>query len=311
MASTNAITEITVYHGGGDAPASIGEQLNREESAPRLEAEALSRFFAAAAGGVRPCKLRVRTDSCVATQASLTLAVTQANIAVGETLTIVVPGWGGYKIAAVTSGADVTLGQFVSQTSNAVTATNMAAAVNGMLGLKDLVSATTDSGNLILTARLYGTAGNSYTAIDGTTNGLTPAGGSFASGVDASGQVTATIACVVANTDADDTVSIGATTFTAKASGASGDNQFNLGASNTAMADNLVAKINAHPNLLGIVSGVAVTGTITLTFACDPRAARHIVLQTSDADGLVITQATISRTLTNTVATRTYSLGAP
>ncbi|HVK87948.1 MAG TPA: hypothetical protein VM513_27700 [Kofleriaceae bacterium] len=311
MASTNAITVISVYHGGGDAPASVGERLNREESSPRQEAEALSRFFAAAAGGVRPCKVRVRTDSCVATQATLTLAVTQANIAVGEYLDIVIPGRGAYRVTAVTSGADVTLGQFVSQTSNAVTATNIAAAVNGMLGLKDWVTATTNSGNLILTANLYGTVGNGYTVLDGTVNGLSPAGGAFASGIDTSGQVTATIACVVANTDADDTVSIGGTTFTAKASGASGDNQFNLGASNTAMGDNLVAKINAHPDLLGLVTGVNASGTITLTFTVDPRVARHMVLQTSDADGLVITQATISRTLTNTVATRTYALGAP
>jgi hypothetical protein len=312
MAQTNGITVITVYHGGGDAPASLGNAYNLEEGNPRQQAEALSRLFAAGAAGIRPMKVRARTDSCVGVQAALTLAVTQANIAAGEYLTIVIPGVGGFKLTAVASGPDVTEGEFVSETSNAVTATNIAAAVDGMLGLKDYVDASTNSGDLILTARQYGTTGNGFVAIDGTTNGLTPAGGSFSGGKDASTRPTATITCVSANTDANDTIQIGKTVFTAKAGDASGDSQFNIGASNTAMGDNLVAKINAHPDLLGLVTGVASSGVITLTFDCDPRVAVHMVMQTSDADGLVLTaQPTTTLTLTNTVATRAYALGAP
>jgi hypothetical protein len=297
MAQTNGITVITVYHGGGDAPASLGNAYNLEEGNPRQQAEALSRLFAAGAAGIRPMKVRARTDSCVGVQAALTLAVTQANIAAGEYLTIVIPGVGGFKLTAVASGPDVTEGEFVSETSNAVTATNIAAAVDGMLGLKDYVDASTNNG---------------FVAIDGTTNGLTPAGGSFSGGKDASTRPTATITCVSANTDANDTIQIGKTVFTAKAGDASGDSQFNIGASNTAMGDNLVAKINAHPDLLGLVTGVASSGVITLTFDCDPRVAVHMVMQTSDADGLVLTaQPTTTLTLTNTVATRAYALGAP
>lgn len=313
MAQTNGITVITVYHGGGDAPASIGNAYELEESNPRQEAEALSRFFAAAAGGVRPCKVRVRTDSCGGVQASLTLAVTQANIAAGEYLVINIPGRGAFKLTAVASDPDVTAGEFVSETDNATTATNIAAAVDGMLGLKDYVDATTNSGDLILTARLYGTVGNGYIVTDGTTNGLTPAGGTLADGADASTRVTATITCVAANTDADDTIQIGKTVLTAKAGDASGESQFNIGASNAAMGDNLTACINAHSELAGIVTATDNDGgVVTLTYQCDPRAAVHMVLQSSDADGLAISdQPTTSLTLSNTVAMRTYALGAP
>jgi len=304
MAQTNGITVITVYHGGGDAPASLGNAYNLEESNPRQQAEALSRLFAAGAAGIRPMKVRTRTDSCGGVQASLTLAVTQANIAAGESLTIVIPGVGGFKLTAVASGADVTLGQFVSQTSNAVTATNIAAAVDGMLGLKDYVDASTNSGDLILTARAYGTIGNGYTVIDGTVNGVSPAGGSFSGGRDASTRVTATIAITNANVTAGDTVTIGATTFTA-------DTSFAIGGNATATGDNLVTAINASATLVGLLTASNSSGTVTLTYDCDPRVAPHIRLATSDATAFGLTQPTTTLTLASQVATRAYALGAP
>lgn len=309
MAATNGALAIDVYLDGGMPPAGVADRFNVDSSNPSLEATRLSELFASMASGVRPGKVKVRTDSVTGVRASITLAVTQANIAAGEYIDIVVPGRGGFRILAVASDPDVTLGQFVSETDDATTATNMAAAIDGMLGLKSIVDASTNSGNLIITARDYGTLGNSYIVVDGTTNGVSGEG-NFAGGKDSSTVVTATIGCVLANTDADDTVAIGSVTFTAKASGASGDNQFNLGASNTAMGDNLVAKINAHPDLLGLVSGINASGTITLTYAVAPRIAQHIRLATSDADGLVITQPSLaSVAITNTTATRTYALG--
>lgn len=311
MAQTNGITVITVYHGGGDAPASIGNAYNLETGNPRQEGEALSRFFAAAAGGVRPCKVRVRTDSAGGVQAALTLAVTQANIAAGEYLTVVVPGIGGFKLTAVASDADVTAGEFVSETSDAATATNMAAAVNGMLGLKDLVTATTNSGDLIITANEYGTIGNSITTIDGTTNGLSPAGGALSGGKDASSQTTAAIAITHVNLTADDTVTIGTITFTAKASGATG-NEFNIGADATADAVALAAAINASSSVAGLVTAEAASGTVTLTYTIDPRAAEALcALSTSDATAFGLTQPASTLTFSNTVAERTYALGAP
>lgn len=58
---------------------------------------------------------------------------------------------------------------------------------------------------------------------------------------------------------------IGSETFTCENSGASGNNQFNKGASDTAAAVNAVAKINAHPNLMQTVVASNVAGVITVT----------------------------------------------
>jgi hypothetical protein len=67
---------------------------------------------------------------------------------------------------------------------------------------------------------------------------------------------------------ADDTVLINGVTFTAKASGATG-NQWNVGASATATAANLAAAINASVTSLvsGYVTAGAATGTLTITSA--------------------------------------------
>lgn len=65
---------------------------------------------------------------------------------------------------------------------------------------------------------------------------------------------------------ANDTVLINGVTFTAVASGATG-NQWNVGASATASAANLAAAINASASALvsGHVSAVAAAGTVTIT----------------------------------------------
>jgi len=312
MAATEGALSIDVYLGGGEPPAGVANKYAVDASQPSLEATRLSQLFAALASGVVPGKVRVRVSSIIGVRAFLTLAVTQANIAAGEFLDVCIPNRGAFRLTAVASSPDVTLGQFVSATDDSTTAANIKAAINGMIGLKDLVSADNSSGNLTITAKEYGTVGNGYFVKDGTVNGLTPAGGSFAGGKDASSQVTSVITCVAANTDADDTIRIGKTTFTAKAGDAAGESQFNIGASNTAMGDNLLAKIIAHSELAGLVTGVAASGVITLTWQCDPRLALHMFMVSSDADGLVLTtQPSITSTLASQQAARTYALGAP
>jgi hypothetical protein len=301
-----AKVQIEATLGGPAEPVvSVAEDIAGSTSNKEKVMNRLWRFFSAVAGRLKQASVQVRVDAVTDYAARITLAITQANIAADEFFDVIIPGKGVFHLVAVSATPDVTQGEFVSETSNAQTATNMAAAVNGMEGLKEYVTATTDSGNLILTAKHPGAIGNKYVVVDGTVNGISGEG-NFAGGLDADARVTAAIGCVLANTDADDSVSIGGVSFVAKASGASGDEEFNLGASNVAMADNLVAKINAHPKLVGIVSGVAASGTITLTYYCGPREALLIRLATSDADGLVITQPSTNLTLANFQATRSY-----
>lgn len=311
MAQTEALTTIQVFHGGGIAPATIAEEYNREAGSPRMEVEALSRLFAAIGSGVRPARVVVSTDSCVGTLASLTLAVTQANIAAGEYIAICVPGRQPVKITAVASGAVAASGEFVSQTSNTVTAAAMATAINAVPGLFGYVTAQGSSGNLIITAAEYGTVGNAIAVVDGTGNGVSPAGGNLAGGLDSSVLRTASVAITHANVTNGDTVTIGTVVITA-ATAAAGTGQWTIGANATADAVAMAAAINAHPSLIGRISAsIVVAGTVTLTYLADAGGALLVGLKTSDATAFGLTDFSAGVAFTSVTAPRTYSLGVP
>lgn len=65
----------------------------------------------------------------------------------------------------------------------------------------------------------------------------------------------------------NDTVTINGRIYTAKTSGASGLNQFNIGGSDAQAAINLAAAINADTSALisGVVTATAASGVVTLT----------------------------------------------
>ena len=69
---------------------------------------------------------------------------------------------------------------------------------------------------------------------------------------------------ITTNAVAADTVTICGVTFTAVASGATG-NQFNVGANTTATATNLATALNANATISATYMATAATGTITLT----------------------------------------------
>lgn len=64
---------------------------------------------------------------------------------------------------------------------------------------------------------------------------------------------------------------------------------FARGASNTTLGDALAAKINAHPVLGGLVSAVAVTGTITVTSRLPAQVQPAVTVATNDATAFAIT----------------------
>jgi hypothetical protein len=67
----------------------------------------------------------------------------------------------------------------------------------------------------------------------------------------------------------NDTVTVNGVVFTAKTSGATGSNQFNLGANDTAAAVNFAAAINsssAPAKILGVVSASPAAAVTTITF---------------------------------------------
>lgn len=66
----------------------------------------------------------------------------------------------GYTLTAVTSGAEPTLGQFNISATPATVATGLAAAINGLAGLKALVSAVAVDAVVTVSSRSLGTPGN-------------------------------------------------------------------------------------------------------------------------------------------------------
>lgn len=80
--------------------------------------------------------------------------------------------------------------------------------------------------------------------------------------------VTITDASLVGDTD---TLTIGDVTITWKTSGASGENEINIGGSDTLSGDALVAGINGHSKLEGIFFASNASGVVTITYYGDPR----------------------------------------
>jgi phage tail sheath gpL-like len=74
-----------------------------------------------------------------------------------------------------------------------------------------------------------------------------------------------TITCAQADATANDTISLLGQTLTAKASGANGTTQFDIGASNSEMATNLAACINANTTLTKYAVASASSAVVTVT----------------------------------------------
>jgi hypothetical protein len=124
-------------------------------------------------------------------------------------------------------------------------------------------------------------------------------------------QKSRTITITFANVDADETIVIGGTTLTWKAS-ASGESEVDIGADLAAATTNLTAKINDHSKLKGIFTATGVTGTgvVTVTYTGDARLGYHIGLsETGDAVAVSGANFALDTTEVYASATVNYALG--
>lgn len=107
----------------------------------------------------------------------------------------------------------------------------------------------------------------------------------------------------------NDTFTIGSETFTCKTSGASGNNQFNIGGTDTLSAVAAIAKVNAHPNLLQAVVATNLAGVITVTCIVAGKIGNYINIAIS-AHGSVSGSVLASGADATTYSTQnTYHLG--
>jgi hypothetical protein len=104
----------------------------------------------------------------------------------------------------------------------------------------------------------------------------------------------------------DDSITVGATVFTAQAGAATpGDATFQAATSNDATAASLAAQINAHATAGALVIATAVAAVVTVTAILNTTAADTIALAYTDGDANI--GATVSgATLTDSDATPDY-----
>lgn len=100
--------------------------------------------------------------------------------------------------------------------------------------------------------------------------------------VQASGTIT------VASIQADDTITVGKTTLTGKASPV-GEDQFDSDGTDSVVAAAIVAKINAHSVLSKLVYASAANAVVTVTAHQAGSIGNHIALASSDAGRLAVT----------------------
>jgi len=105
-------------------------------------------------------------------------------------------------------------------------------------------------------------------------------------------QNTATLTVSSTGSSNDETMVLCGVTFTAKTSGATG-NQFNISTTPTTQAANMVAAFNASADLTGIVTAANVAGVVTIT----------AVLPGKFGNALVVTESLTNVALTTSFAT--------
>ena len=118
------------------------------------------------------------------------------------------------------------------------------------------------------------------------------------------------VVCTQANFVAGDTLVVAGVTFTAATSASEDawDGEFEAGASDTAMGDNLAAAINAHPALEGMLTAANTTGTVVLSFT-DKSLAAMFANASETGTSMAITDNADSAIGTAQAALRIFRLG--
>jgi|SRR5579863_8660760 len=214
--------------------------------------------------------------------ASVTFTIASGNLSNNDTLTI-----NGTTFTAKTSAPSGAV-QFLIGSYAVPTAVNLANIINAHPVVSLLFRATVTQGTSeagIITITELVPSGTAYTLSKSATNGTL----SSTTLQGAAGPVSASdvFTITASNLSASDTVTIGGIVFTAETSGAVG-NQFNVGASALATAQNLAAAINAYVSTATVVSAVATgttTGIVTVTMLMPGLLGNMIPVAKSAANG--------------------------
>lgn len=284
-------------------------RLAAASPASHIAMEKLAALVSAMSAGTAPGVVRLRMDDSVGVSSTQTIAPIFANLAAGDKITIVDPT--SRAITYTGQLAAVTLGDptFRINTDNATTGTSLAAQINADPRARGWLTAAGTT-TVTVTITQANSAGNKWGLVNGAVNpaGFTLGGALFTGGHDGGSLVSCTLALSGALT-ANDTITIGGVTLTAKVAPA-GQNQFAATVSAAADGAALTAAINAHTDLKGIflASGAA---TVTVTLQEGGRSGKH-VLVSKVAAAITQTGTSFAPLTTDTWASNvvTYNMGA-
>lgn len=220
---------------------------------PHKLGNALLDVLAQMIGGSQPGHLRMRVDDSVPTTASATVAITYANLAAADVLSISDPAIGTIYLTCVSTAPVAGDGTFRKVTDASATGDSLVTCINTHASLRGRYTASNNAGTVTIT--VVSTAGNVGAQGNKTTLGkqmANPAGltlSAFTGGRDGGSKQTLT-ATLGANPTAAQTFLIGAKTITFRAAAANQD-EVTIGADAAATAVALVTVLNANTDLAG------------------------------------------------------------
>jgi hypothetical protein len=287
-----------------------------------MGAKLLADELAAVAAGVRDGKVSARVDSLTRGAAAQTIVCDNATGTAGDKLFITVPGRARYAFTAVTGAAVAANGEYSIDTSDTAMASSLVLAINAVAGIKHILTATSSTDTVTVTAQLPGTWAHTITLLKSVTQAgtLTLGGATLTGGDDIFTKPQITITFGSADIVANDTISIGSIEYTWVAS-ASTANEITLSTTPATAAANFNTKINADTRWAGLITSSVVTETVTLTWEGDPRVGQHILMTIAETNSgsvvlngtVLITNAesfTLGTTATGSSTTRVYGRGA-
>jgi hypothetical protein len=318
----DTITNVTIIHQRGTPPASVSAGLVVDTSRRSEAVQRVANLLSAIAGGTEGGTVGVRVDSATGVAASGSFTCVQANCTAGDKLIFVVPGYASpFVLTAVAGTPDVRLGQYAIITNDTAVAVSVVAAISGMDGLREVVSATNSSGTVTWTAKRAGSAGNNIAVNKELTNAAAHVITAASGGLETSAKPSMTVTFGSANITADDTISIGARKYTWKAAAAA-DGEITLSTTEATAATNFAAAINADATWTGLITASADSAVVTLTWEGDPRLGKHVVMDFTEVNaGSVVLGGTLiigtgeafslSTTVTGSSSTKRYQIGGP
>jgi hypothetical protein len=277
----SAVTTVTIVHNTREPVATTVDRLQRPAANDAMAAVARE-LDAIAAGTTRGGKVTIAVDATVGTAPAGIVVVDKDHTTAGDQLLITLPSFPTVSLVAVALTATVTasphtgLWSLQTATSDAQGA-SLASAINNHSLLGKYLSAANSSGTVTITSLRLNTIANGIVLGKKITDSAGLALTAFTGGSRAGSRAVATVVIDESKLTANDTLQIGKTTFTWKASAAA-EGEVTIGVSSTAAGDNLLAKVIAHSALKGLISGTSVTGTVTLTWLGPPRTGEHVYM---------------------------------